>query len=391
MKIINKMNFKISNFFLNHKFKLVVSIIIFGIIGIVFIINNLCEYDLMPSSTGFCNYTIITTNQENIIIEKETFTRTLWDWFELLIFPIALALFAYYLNNYQKKMEHKIAEERFNLERELRKDYERENLLRKFFDDINYLLTEKNLMSSPVDSTERSIARNKTLTTVRELDGVRKGKLFEFLFDSKLISIENCIVDLSSADFSNTVLNNYIFEKIVLKHVNFLGSNLNGIFIIDSNISISNFNKSNLENMSFSGSSINRCTFNKSNLSSTYFDGAKITNSYFNNSIMKYATFSLAKIKRSKFIESDLHYGEFDGTEIYSSQFDKSVFENSVFSQSNVCFSRFHSSNLKNANFDFSNLSKIDFTNAIMGDDWNRNCSTQMDITLPDGQTIYQQ
>jgi hypothetical protein len=61
-------------------------------------------------------------------------TRTVWDWLELLIIPLVLALGALWFNNQARKSEQAIAQERT-----------RDDALRSYFDKMSELLPDKNL------------------------------------------------------------------------------------------------------------------------------------------------------------------------------------------------------------------------------------------------------
>ena len=86
--------------------------------------------------TGFGDYT---TSAGELVPGK-----TLWDWMELLIIPIVLAIGAYYLNRSERAVERRIAEDRAKLEREIATDRQQEATLQAYIDRISELLLEKN-------------------------------------------------------------------------------------------------------------------------------------------------------------------------------------------------------------------------------------------------------
>src|SRR6185436_681231 len=61
-------------------------------------------------------------------------TKTLWDWMELLIIPLILAVGAFFLNRSERKTEREIA-----------KDRQQEQALQSYFDQMTELLLEKDL------------------------------------------------------------------------------------------------------------------------------------------------------------------------------------------------------------------------------------------------------
>lgn len=98
--------------------------------------------------------------------------KTWWDIFEIALIPITLAFIAYFLDKREKKADREI-----NLD----------NLLQNYFDAMTSLILDKNLMKSNEHEIQE-IARVKTLTTLKSLDGVRKGELIIFLKRTGLLN-----------------------------------------------------------------------------------------------------------------------------------------------------------------------------------------------------------
>src|SRR5690349_8662207 len=86
-------------------------------------------------------------------------TKTLWDWMELLIIPLVLAIGAFYLERSERAMERqvadrrakddrKIAENRTKVEREIATDRQQEKALQVYLDRMADLLLRDNLRVS---------------------------------------------------------------------------------------------------------------------------------------------------------------------------------------------------------------------------------------------------
>jgi hypothetical protein len=97
-------------------------------------------------------------------------TRTAWDWLGLLIIPLAVALATLWFNNQTRKSEQSIAQDRV-----------REEALQRYLDTMQELILDKELRKSEEDAEIRSVARARTLTVLRSLDGDRKGQVARFL------------------------------------------------------------------------------------------------------------------------------------------------------------------------------------------------------------------
>ena len=78
-----------------------------------------------------------------------------------------------------------------------------------YFDLMNDLLTEKSLRTAQATSEVRSIARTHTLEVLQNLgdDGVRKGRVLQFLYEAGLITQGPGVIFLAEADLSGVYLN----------------------------------------------------------------------------------------------------------------------------------------------------------------------------------------
>ena len=112
--------------------------------------------------------------------------KTLWDWMQLLIVPLVLAIGGLWFNQIQKTREHEASEQNAKIERELASDNQREALLQSYLDRMAELLLDKHLMDEEVNNKARDIARAQTLTVLSRLDPVRKahGMRNEFYLNS---------------------------------------------------------------------------------------------------------------------------------------------------------------------------------------------------------------
>src|SRR5260370_17349678 len=121
--------------------------------------------------------------------------KTLWDWLQLLIIPVALAIIAIFFNRAERKNEQRIAS-----------DNQQEGALQEYIKEMSGLLLERNLRTSDKDAEVRIIARVRTLTVLPRLDGKRKRSLLLFLYDAGLINKGDNIINMSEADLSEADL-----------------------------------------------------------------------------------------------------------------------------------------------------------------------------------------
>jgi uncharacterized protein YjbI with pentapeptide repeats len=114
--------------------------------------------------------------------------KSVWDWLDLLLVPVVLAIGGLLFNRAERRAEREIAAERTQ-----------EARLQSYLDKMTELMLEKGLRTSEPKSEVRDIARARTLTALRSLDGERKDVLLQFLYESDLVN-RKAIIDLNKAD-----------------------------------------------------------------------------------------------------------------------------------------------------------------------------------------------
>jgi Pentapeptide repeats (8 copies) len=153
--------------------------------------------------------------------------KTVWDWLQLLIIPVVLAIVALLFNRATSRTEQHIA-----------LDKQREELLQTYLDRISDLLLKEGLRSSASDAEVRNVARVRTITILFQLDARRIEFVFAFLRESGLMSAtasESVVslreanlrrVDLSRANLYRADLRNVILFRADLRDANLIEANL---------------------------------------------------------------------------------------------------------------------------------------------------------------------
>jgi MFS family permease len=66
--------------------------------------------------------------------------KTVWDWLQLLIIPLVLALAALFFNQANSRTERQIAMQRYEQDQQIALDKQREDLLQTYLDRMSELL-----------------------------------------------------------------------------------------------------------------------------------------------------------------------------------------------------------------------------------------------------------
>lgn len=202
--------------------------------------------------------------------------KTLWDWMDLLIVPALLGIGAYALNRTVTRRTR---------EREL--DQSLESAWQEYLEHMAKLLLEKELRESGPDAEVRSVAKARTLATLRQLDRKRKGYLVQFLYDSQLIKKDNPVVTLDKADLS----------EIDLFNAHLKDSNLEGAYLEGADLSFADLSEAYL----------NGTTLNNAILHGTVLIGAHLSDSHLLKADLRGADLTNTILCRAKVTDEQLN------------------------------------------------------------------------------------
>jgi hypothetical protein len=152
--------------------------------------------------------------------------RTLWDWLDLLIVPVVLAIGGYLFTRSETRATQAAADQRAQ-----------DDALQAYLDQMSAMLIPTQDQPSlyddhPPDSL-KTVARARTLTVLPRLDGDRKARVVQFLYESGLIPVGRPIpiVDLAGAD---------------LGQANLRGANLRGAYLSGAYLSKADLSEADL-------------------------------------------------------------------------------------------------------------------------------------------------
>lgn len=231
------------------------------------------------SWTGFADF----TNPDGEYVRG----KTLWDWMDLFLIPIFLALSAFYLNRSERENDRKRAEERAILDREMATDRQQEAALQMYLDRMTELLLREKLRTTK-NKEVRNVAKTRTFAILEGLDSRRKGLVVRFLKESGLI--EKAVVvsldganlngaDLTGANLRGANLKGAILGEATLMIADLSGANLAKSYLYNANLVSADFSGANLSKAlcfgaSFSGSDLRRANLSGTGLYDADFTGA---------------------------------------------------------------------------------------------------------------------
>ena len=113
-------------------------------------------------------------------------SKTLWDWMQLVLIPLVLAIAGFLLNRAQQRREQSLAKANRAQEQKIAEERRQEAVLEAYLRQMAILLLDKKLRE-PEQEGARQVARAHTLTVLRRLDGTRRRAVVEFLYEAQLI------------------------------------------------------------------------------------------------------------------------------------------------------------------------------------------------------------
>lgn len=248
--------------------------------------------------------------------------RTLWDWMDLLLVPLFIAAGAVLLSRSQRFSERQRAKERLALEQEIENDRQQEETLQAYFDRIIELVLKDKLSKFSPDEV-RNVARTRTLTVLRGLDGRRKGLVILFLRDSGLIDRADAVIDLCGADLSGAYLAQASLKRVNLAEADLSHSDLQGANLNKSYMSSTNLSGANLHGANLSGADLFEANLNGADLRESRLNEADLSGVNLNVSDLVKADLRGAKLDGTKFLGANLSQADLSGTQVTGSELEK--------------------------------------------------------------------
>jgi uncharacterized protein YjbI with pentapeptide repeats len=224
--------------------------------------------------------------------------KSFWDWLQLLIIPLMLALGAFYLNSAADFRDYQIAQER-----------KQQEILTDYFSKMQGLIVETKKSKQTPGSKEsnseerlltefRPTAQALTLSVLEQLDGERKGKVITYLAESQLITVDNNKpypqpeINLYGANLKGMVLNDVdqvetVDKKplgVVIDKADITNSNIKNVKLFEgSQLRESDFSEANLTDVYFTGADMQGAKFIKSQMTNVDLSNTNLTSANFDN------------------------------------------------------------------------------------------------------------
>jgi uncharacterized protein YjbI with pentapeptide repeats len=203
--------------------------------------------------------------------ESPLFSRSLWDWLQLLLVPIILIAGIGWLSIQQSQSNLQLSRQQHDTNLQVADAQQQTSILSTYQSSISDLMLHDGLRTSKPSSTVQLVANVETATALRQLEPTDKGNLLRFLYETALINNDTHVIDLSELDAHNANLNNIDLRDTYLFGLDMHGSDMRGV-----NLSYATLNYVNMANSNLAGADLHGSDMRDSNLTGANLSGANL-------------------------------------------------------------------------------------------------------------------
>lgn len=264
----------------------------------------------------------------------------------------------------QREQDWTIAQLAQTAQNKATSDRYRDEVLVAYIKEIGDLLKENkgSLTQTPLTHT---LARVKTLNTIRQLDGPRQIHVLRFLYEAKQLinTDESFPLDISTAklidiDFRTFTPSNKL-ERLSLTGVYLHNCTFTGMTIEAVDFSSSHFTYSDFSSTEFSKSNLSWTRFDHLSFASAKFKVVNFSSAKFQNVDFSKVKFESVNLSFAYLCHSNLSY-----TEIYDVKFIFTSFKNVTSTFATFQNTDFASASFQLVNFSFAVFENVNFLSA---------------------------
>jgi uncharacterized protein YjbI with pentapeptide repeats len=266
-----------------------------GILVAILVVLLLIRISYGHSWTGF--------GQDKVKEHVEP-AKTLWDWLDLLIIPVVIAIGGFLFNSSQNRATQAAAERR-----------SLDDTLQAYLDGMAQLITDKEqpLHSAKPGDSLSTLARARTLTVLRRLDSGRKRRVLEFLYESRLIDKEQALLNESE-----------LIERqhniISLRQANLRGTNLYMVYLRKADLREADLKWADMYGARLYGADLREADLRWADLSVAHLIGADLRQANLQEADLRWAHLDDADLQWADLRKADLRNAFLVGVRTWSEE-----------------------------------------------------------------------
>lgn len=247
--------------------------------------------------------------------------KTLWDWLQLLVVPLVLAVAVFALSHAQATRSDERDATRERGEARSAADHAREETLRNYLEQMTDLVLQHKLRESPPPNRRatdvQALARTLTLTALRRLDGERKALVLQFLWEAGLITQSHRWTESRSGDIS--------VRQVQYPRVSLDGSDLRGVTMRERHLApddapteatlvtdpATGISRQSRTGADLSGADLRKADFRSANLGNAWFENVDLRNADLSEAVLGGTSFASSCLDGSIFRSAKLAADDF--------------------------------------------------------------------------------
>lgn len=235
--------------------------------------------------------------------------RTIWDWLQLAIIPVALGIVALLCQQANRRSQSKLAQLRSEQDQQQAAAARRETLYQQYADFMADLIQQQELLPTSLpDPTLCQTVRERTIAVLRQLDGRRAGFIFSALREAGLLEATEPIVDLKQAVFSQVQWQDADLRHLSLQEVQFDAADLRGSVLRGIQLHAATFRQADLR----------ETVFARALLSDVDFQGADLRNADLSRAVLVNVNLDGALLDGTKFLGTRFQLTRFSPAPVVS-------------------------------------------------------------------------
>ena len=233
--------------------------------------------------------------------------KTLWDWLQLFIIPLALAAIGLWFAAQQGAHQQQIEKKRAMSDRQIEEQRAQDAALQAYLDQMSQLMLAGDLRDSKEGSeVRRTLARARTQTVLGQLDSDRKASVVQFLYEASLIKKEDPVLNLSHVGLRSANLSQLDLSRVNLSGADLTDADLSGADLNDADLSGAVLLRADLRDAIMSGANLIDANLKFANLSGAELNYADLSDAKLWGADMSGALLRYADLREAQLIETDL-------------------------------------------------------------------------------------
>src|SRR5215207_7806067 len=312
--------------------------------------------------------------------------KTVWDWLQLLIVPIVLAVASFWFTLQQDIRQQATEEQRAQ-----------DAALQAYLDKIgDFMLRNDGPLGESKEGDEvNTLARSRTLTVLSRLEGDQKARVVQFLYEAGLIGKERPVLDLRGAALSDVLLKNADLSGADLSGVALTNANLRNTDLGGATLSGADLTNANLLNADLLNADLLNADLSRASL----LDDADLRGANLSGAVLRYAfldgaNLSGANLSGANFSDTNMINASLAGAELLNNaNLSGANLQGADLSLADLSDADLSDAALSDANLDRTDLSGADLSGADLSDAYlggaeGVSCQQTQDAKSLDGATM---